>query len=159
MSAPKLSLYGLASLTRAALRPGAVLGRRIGTELREQIILHVSAVNECAVCSVIHGAGARACGLDSEAIRAARQQMDQSDLDERTKVALRYAGLRTQGLEESEPVVCEAFDARFDERERDEVRTIVDLFTFNNQFNNSWEGVLPGADARRRWVGIDGESS
>jgi len=154
MSVTKLSISGLLGLGRAAARPRSLMTRRIGAELRELIILHVSSVNECVVCSAIHEAGARACGIDEESIRAARQRVDEAALDDRTRAALRYAELRTRGAEADDPAACDAFEELFDEQERAEVRTVVDLMTFNNQFNNSWEGLLPGAARRRRRMGL-----
>jgi AhpD family alkylhydroperoxidase len=152
MPISKLSRHGLSSLAHAITHPGALRSRAIGTLLREQVILHVSAINECAVCSVLHGAGARACGLDTEAIAAARKGSE--DLDDRTRVALRYAELRTLGQLGDHPDDVRAFEAAYDDRERAEIAALADLFTFNNQFNNTWEAVLPGAASRRRKLGL-----
>ncbi len=156
MTIAKLSRHGLSSLARALVHPGALRGRAIGARLREQVILHVSAVNECAVCSAFHGAGARVCGLDADAIDAARRR--DRDLDERTRVALRYAALRTLGQLGDHPDAVRAFEAAYDARERAEISALADLFTFNNQFNNSWEAVLPGAAGRRRRLGLADDS-
>ena len=41
-----------------------------------------------------------------------------------------------------------------DPRWLSEVRAIIDGMTFANRFNNTWEGLLPGAAARRRKLGI-----
>lgn len=154
MKPPKLTGRALGSLGRALKNAGALRGKRIGAQLRERIVLHVSAVNSCAVCSVNHGLTARVAGLDADDIRACRAAEPPDTLDERTRAALRYAEVRTRGEEEQSSADVRRFEALFDEEERREVRAIADLFTFNNRFNNSWEGVLPGAAARRRKLGI-----
>ena len=153
MPISKLSRHGLRSLVRVITRPGAVRGKAIGTRLREQIILHVSAVNECAVCSAIHATGAKACGLDRQDIAAARQAAE--DLDERTRLALRYAELRTLDQLDRHDDVQRDFAAAYSPAERQEIDALADLFTFNNQFNNTWESLLPGAAARRRKLGLE----
>ena len=157
MTSPKLTGRALSSLARAAKNAGALRGKRIGSQLRERIILHVSAANSCAVCSATHGAVGRVVGLDAEDVRESRALDPPVTLDERTRVALRYAELRTRGEEDAHPEDVRRFELLFDEEERREVRAVVDLFTFNNRFNNTWEGVLPGAAARRRRLGIPEE--
>ncbi len=152
MTHPKLDLRSFASLARAAKNVAAWRGKRIGAELREQIILHVSATNSCPVCSAAHQLVARAVGLDDEDVREARAPEPPPDLDERTRVALRYADARTRG--EDDPDLVARFEQLFDPEEQREVRAIVDLFTFANRFNNTWEAPLPGAAWRRRKLGI-----
>lgn len=141
---PKLTLRALVSGARAYLRPDRVRGKRIGRQLREAITLRVSAVNECPVCSSIHERLAERLGIPPEEI--ARAQQGEAE-DERSEIALRYAEARTLGKES--PAIVEAFERAFTRDEQAEVRAIVDLFTFNNAFNNTWESWLPGA-ARRR---------
>ena len=153
MNAPKLSLYALSSLARSLRRPGALVGRTIGAQLRERIILRVSAVNSCTVCSSIHGAVARVEGLSRDDVRDAREA-SKENLDERTVVALRYAELRTVGWESEYTDDVAAFEKAFTPAEQAEVRAVVDLFTFNNRFNNTWEAILPGAEGRRRRMGL-----
>ena len=145
-----LSGYALKSVARAMAHPLSLRCKTIGPRLREQVVLRVSAVNRCAVCSAIHGVVARAEGLTKDDIRKARIALDDEGHDERTRVALRYAELRTAEQETAFPEAVDAFERMFNEEERREIRAIVDLFTFNNRFNNTWEGVLPGADGRRR---------
>jgi len=147
MNAPTLSLYSLRSLARALQHPAALLGRRIGPQLRERIILRVSSINRCAVCSAVHAGVARVEGLSGDDIHDAR-------LDERSLIALRYAELRTAGLEADHPDDVAAFEQAFTPSEQTEVRAIVDLFTFNNRFNNTWEAWLPGAQRRRQRMGL-----
>lgn len=151
---PKLSGRAIRSLGSAVVRPAALRGRHIGARLREQIILHVASVNSCPVCSATHAAAARVVGLDAKDIRAARALEPPAELAERTRVALRYAELRTRGEEASHPEEVRRFEALFSEAEQREVRAVVDLFTFNTRFNNTWEGALPGARRRRRKLGI-----
>jgi AhpD family alkylhydroperoxidase len=149
------------SLWRAGTNPGALLGRRIGAALREQLIVHVSSVNDCAVCAGAHTVIGRAAGVSSERLAAARRQ--ELPDDERARAAVRYAELRTRGLEAESPEVVREFEERFDPEEQREIRAIVDAFTFVNRFNNSWESWLPGAEARRRRLGLgppdEGEDS
>lgn len=153
MNAPKLSLYAIGSLARALRRPGALLGQAIGAQLRERIILRVSSINSCTVCSSVHGAVARIEGLSGDDVRDARQA-SKDHLDERTLIALRYAELRTAAVEAEYPADVAAFEETFSPSEQAEVRAIVDLFTFNNRFNNTWEAVLPGAEKRRKKMGL-----
>ncbi len=153
MIAPKLSLYALTSLARSLSRPSALTGRAIGATLRERIILRVSSVNSCTVCSAVHGALARLEGLSRDDVRQARAA-SKEHLDDRTLLALRYAELRTVGWEREYPDDVAAFEKAFTPTKQAEVRAIVDLFTFNNRFNNTWEAVLPGAEGRRRRMGI-----
>jgi len=145
-----LSGYALSSLARAMTHPLSLRCKSIGPRLREQIVLRVSSVNRCAVCSAVHGVVAKVEGLSADDIRKARLEPDDDAHDERTRVALRYAELRTARLEADFPEDVEAFERIFDASERREIRAIVDLFTFNNRFNNTWEGALPGAEGRRR---------
>ena len=152
MKAPKLSMHAMRSFARAAVRPVALLGRHLGSPLRERIILRVSSINSCSVCSVVHGAVARFEGLSADDVNEARTASDQ--LDDRTKVALRYAELRTSDLEQDFPDDVAVFERDFSVDEQREVRAVVDLFTFNNRFNNTWEAVLPGAAWRREKLGI-----
>lgn len=155
---PKLSGYALKSLWRAmASRRGrrALKSDVLGPRLREQIILHVSSLNDCAVCSSMHGKRAARLGLDSGQIAAARGAPLDS-FDARTRAALAYAELRTLDGERDAPDVVAAFEAAYSDEEQAAVRAVVDLFTFNNRFNNTWEGILPGAKQRRRKLGIGG---
>jgi AhpD family alkylhydroperoxidase len=153
MNAPMLSLYSLRSLARALQHPAALLGRRIGPQLRERIILRVSSINRCAVCSAVHAGVARVEGLSGDDIHDARKA-SKDRLDERSLIALRYAELRTAGLEADHPDDVAAFEQAFTPSEQTEVRAIVDLFTFNNRFNNTWEAWLPGAQRRRQRMGL-----
>ncbi len=154
MKPPKLSGRALSSLGRAVRNAGALRGEAIGAQLRETVILHVSAVNSCAVCSAAHGVAGRKAGLSDGDIAAARACEPPESLDERTRAALRYAELRTRGEEAEHPEDVRRFEGLFSNAEQREVRAIVDLFTFNNRFSNTWESVLPGAARRRRKLGI-----
>jgi AhpD family alkylhydroperoxidase len=145
-----LSGYAIQSLARAMAHPIALRCKTIGPRLREQLVLRVSALNRCAVCSAIHGFVAKVEGLTKDEIREARAALDDAGHNERTRVALRFAELRTAQQEADFPEAVEAFEREFSGDEQREVRAIVDLFTFNNRFNNTWESVLPGADRRRR---------
>ena len=156
MSVPMMSGYALVSLARALGHPLALRGKALGPKLRESLILRVSSINSCTVCSALHGAVARVGGLTSKDIHAARTPETDEDLDEDTKLLLHYAEIRTANLERDFPQVVEAFEARFARDVKREVRSIVDLFTFNNRFNNTWEGVLPGARKRRKTMGLVG---
>ena len=155
-TAPTLTLSSLRSLGRAARDAGALRGRRIGARLRELVILHVSSVNDCPVCSAAHGVIGRLSGLDGRDVHDARACEPAERFDERTRVALRYAELRTRGREDDDPVALERLRALFDEEERREIRAIVDLFTFNNRFSNSWERLVPGGAWRRERLGLCG---
>lgn len=152
MDSPKLSWYALWSLARALRHPLLMLGKGLEPALRERIILRVSALNSCAVCSAVHGAVAEcAVGLSHDDVMAARAAV----VDARTGIALRYAELRTRDLEAQHPSEVEAFEKEFSPEERRAVCSLVDLFTFNNRFNNTWEAWLPGAGSRRQRLGID----
>jgi AhpD family alkylhydroperoxidase len=141
---PRLTLRAIASGARAYVQRGPRRGSRIGRLLKEEIVLRVSAVNECPVCSSIHERLAARLGISEGAIERAQQG---DGRDARSEIALRYAEARTLGKETR--AVVEAFERTFDREEQIEVRAIVDLFTFNNRFNNTWESWLPGAKARR----------
>jgi AhpD family alkylhydroperoxidase len=149
MTPPVLSRHALRSVVRALWAAPALRG--LDRRLREQIILHVSSVNSCAVCSAVHGVKAQRVGMTSGEISCARGNLDD---DERTRATLRYAELRTLDLERAHREDVAAFERVLPERERAAVRTLVDFFTFANRFNNTWERLLPGARLRRRWLGI-----
>ncbi len=154
MTAPKLSWYALRSLARALTKPDALLGRSIGGVLRERVTLRVSSLNGCAVCSAVHGVVARVEGLTADEIREARSPEKDDQQDERTQVALRYAALRTARLEDDSRDDVVRFEQEFSAREQREIRAVVDLFTFTNRFNNTWEAVVPGGGRRRRRLGL-----
>jgi AhpD family alkylhydroperoxidase len=139
-------------LGRAGRRPAALLGRRIGAELREQRIVHVSALNDCLVCTAVHSAVGRAAGVPAQTLQAARHA--QPIGDERTQAALRYAELRTREVEHEHPEQLRQFEALFATDEQREIRAIVDLFTFTTRFHNTWESHLPGSERRRRRLGL-----
>lgn len=153
MNAPSLSCHALRSLARALRNARAYLARRIDPGLREQIILHVSSVNSCPVCSLVHGVRAHQVGLSDADIAHARE-LRLDGWDPRTHAALRYAELRTTDHEREHPEDVAAFERAFSPEERAEIRAVVDVFTFTNRFNNTWERLLPGAAARRRRAGI-----
>jgi AhpD family alkylhydroperoxidase len=147
-----LSLFAMKSLARALARWPQAKGRGLDPLLREEIILRVSSVNACPVCSDVHVRAARGKGL-SEARIVAAQALRLDGFDERRAAALRYAELRTLQREADDPAAVARFEALFDAAERAAVRATVDLFTFTNRFNNTWERVLPGAAERRRGLG------
>jgi AhpD family alkylhydroperoxidase len=138
---PVLSTYAVRSLARAVARWPAAKGRGVDPALRERIILHVSAVNTCRVCTAFHVRSARRIGLD-EADIAEACALDLGARDERTRAALRYAELRTLDLERDHPDEVATFEAIFTPPEQRAIRATVDLFTFNNRFNNTWERWL-----------------
>jgi AhpD family alkylhydroperoxidase len=74
-------------MVRAGASPRALLGRRIGAALREQLIVHVSSVNDCVVCAAAHTVIGRASGVSGSALAAARRQ--ELPDDERARVAMR----------------------------------------------------------------------
>jgi AhpD family alkylhydroperoxidase len=156
MTEPKLSWYALRSLARALTQPSALLGRAIGGPLRERVTLRVSSVNSCAVCSAAHQVVARLEGLSAGDIQQAASPTADEALDERSRLALRYAEVRTADREREEADLVAQFEREFTPAEQREIRAVVDLFTFNNRFNNTWEAVLPGARRRRRWLGLPG---
>jgi alkylhydroperoxidase family enzyme len=131
INAPILNLRALVVGARALLRRKEM--RALDPILRERIILHVSAINGCAVCTAVH---APRCPVP----------LPSAD-DERTRAAFLYAAARTRGERARLP------DA-FSRDERRGIRAVVDLFTFNNRFNNTWERWLPGAAARRAKLGM-----
>lgn len=156
MSIPMISGYAVRSLARALCHPLSLRGKALGPKLRERVILRVSSINGCTVCSALHGAVARVGGLTAHDVHAARSPDTDEDLDEDTKLLLHYAEIRTANLESDFQGVVEAFERTFPSEVKREVRTIVDLFTFNNRFNNTWEGLLPGAQKRRDAMGLVG---
>ena len=158
MSPPALSCHALRSLARALARWPAAKGRGVDPQLRERVILHVSAVNSCAVCTSFHVRAARRIGLDEGDIGAACA-LDLGPRDERTRAAMRYAEVRTLDLEREHPEEVARFEAAFTPDEQAALRATVDLFTFNNRFNNTWERWLPGAEALRRRLGVASRSS
>jgi AhpD family alkylhydroperoxidase len=149
---PTLDRSAMGALGSAIRSPGALLARNIGPRLREQVILRVSSVNSCPACSLMHGIVARrAVGMSRAEIRAARAG---AVADERASVALRFAELRTTGEEEAHPGATREFQAVFSKEEQREIRAFADLFTFMNRFMNSLESRVPGADWRRRKLGL-----
>lgn len=153
MKPPALSRYALCSLGRALRNARAFVGRDLDRRLREEIILHVSSLNSCAVCAAIHTVKAHRAGVSDGEIALAREA-DVEAWDPRTRAALRYAELRTQDREREYPEDVAAFERAFSTQECSAVRAVVDFFTFANRFNNTWERWLPGAGARRRRTGI-----
>jgi AhpD family alkylhydroperoxidase len=140
------------SLGRALARWSAAKGRGVEPALRERVILHVSAVNACAVCTVFHVRSARRLGLGEADIDAACA-LDLATRDPRTRTAMRYAELRTLDLEADHPAEVSGFEATFSADEQRALRATIDLFTFNNRFNNTWDG-LPGAGRIKRRLGV-----
>ncbi|MGZ3477551.1 MAG: carboxymuconolactone decarboxylase family protein, partial [Polyangiales bacterium] len=141
----KLSVRAIASGLRAQLS-GDFRRRVIDPRLREAIILRISAVNECPVWSMVHERLAARLGISPDEIDRARE--GESDLDPRARIAFRFAEART--LDRPNEKAVAEFERAFDAREQREIRAVVDYFTFTNAFNNTWEGVLPGAARRRR---------
>jgi AhpD family alkylhydroperoxidase len=146
-----LSSYALRSLARALFARPALRGGALDRHLREAIVLRVSAVNRCHVCSSIHDDRAGRLGLTRDEVSAARRAESE---DERTRAALRYAELRTFDLERDFPEEVRRFESLFTAAEQKEARAVIDLFTFNNRFNNTWEAWLPGARQRRKKMGL-----
>lgn len=151
-----ISSYALVSLGRALSHPLSLRGKALGAKLREQLILRVSSINRCPVCSAFHGTLARLEGMSASDVHKARSREKDEELDEQTQLLLHYAEIRTANLEKDFPEVAEQFENIFSEDVKREVRAIVDLFTFNNRFNNTWEGLLPGAEKRRESMGLTG---
>jgi AhpD family alkylhydroperoxidase len=152
VSAPKLNVHAVRSLLRVLVDRAALRTRVIDPKLRETIVLHVSSINSCAVCSSIHLRVAREKGLTEAEI--AEAQREEIAGDERTRAALRFAEIRTYDQERDFPEDVATFERVFDAREQREVRAVVDSFTFNNRFNNTWESVIPGAARRRKRLGL-----
>lgn len=126
MEGPILGCHALRSLARALRRWPEAKGRGVDRVLRERVILHVSRFNQCDVCTRVHEGVACRIGLDD------------APVDARTPVALRYAELRTLDRERDHPDEVARFEAAFDPAERAALRATIDLFTFNNRFNNTW---------------------
>lgn len=146
-------MHALRSLARALARWPSARGRGLDPVLRERIILHVSSLNSCPVCSAVHGRNAHRLGLDDREVMAARMT-ELDGWDRRTRAVLRYAELRTLAHERAHPDEVATFQQLFTPAEQAAVRATVDLFTFTNRFNNTWERWLPGAAARRRRMGL-----
>ena len=70
--------------------------------------------------------------------------------DDATRAMLRYAEVRTLDAEAAHPEAAEALARHFDAATRAGIRATIDMFTFTNRFNNTWEAILPGAARRRR---------
>jgi AhpD family alkylhydroperoxidase len=149
---PKLGWYALRSLARAVARWPQAKGDGVDAVLRERVILHVSAINACEVCTAFHVRSAQRIGLDDADIGAACA-LDLSARDERTRAAMRYAELRTLDLERDHPDEVKAFELGFTPEEQAALRATIDLFTFNNRFNNTWDR-LPGAGRIKRRLGV-----
>jgi AhpD family alkylhydroperoxidase len=156
MNIPMLSGYALLSLGRALSHPLSLRGKFLGPRLREMVILRVSSINGCPVCSAFHETFARIQGMDDAEILEARSPQSDDRLDEQTQLLLHYAEIRTANLEKDFDDVVQRFETTFSEEIKREVRAIVDLFSFNNRFNNTWEGLLPGARRRRQAMGLSG---
>jgi AhpD family alkylhydroperoxidase len=154
MDRPTLSLHAICSLGRALTHWPQAKGRGLDPQLRERIILHVSAVNSCDVCTAFHVRAAERVGLDDGDIAAACK-LDLTPRDERTRAALHYAELRTLDLEhEAEHAgAVAAFEREFSADEQAAVRATVDLFTFNNRFNNTWERLPGSGFVKRQLIG------
>jgi AhpD family alkylhydroperoxidase len=141
VASPKLSL---GAIRRGARSLRDFQTRVLPPKLREAIALHVSAVNECPVCSSVHDRIAARLGISAEEMARARAG---DGSDPREQLALDYAAARTLDREDVE--LTRRFREAFNELEQREVNAVIDRMTFNNAFNNTWEGVLPGAAQRR----------
>ncbi len=148
MPRPLIGAYAMRSLLRAFARWAEAHGRGVDPVLRERVILHVSAINRCEVCTAFHIRSARRIGLTEDDIGAACR-LDTEVRDDRTRAAMRYAELRTLDLEGDHPEEVAAFEATFTPEEQAALRATIDLFTFNNRFNNTWQH-LPGANLVKR---------
>jgi AhpD family alkylhydroperoxidase len=152
MKAPKLSGHALSSIARA-LTSKEFWTPTLDPLLKERIVLHMSKQNGCAVCSSLHMRRAERLGLSEDEVKAA-QHADVAEFDEKTRAALRYAVLRTTNSEASDEGAVRTFEAMYSAEEQAAIRSVIDTFTFNNRFNNTWESLLPGAEARRKKIGI-----
>ncbi len=142
---PRLSPLALKSIARA-LTSKEFWVPSLDPILKERIVLRVSRVNDCAVCSSLHTRRATRLGLSSDEVRAA-QEAHETAFDEKTQAALRYAELRTRG--DDNPEARSMFEKLYTTEERAAIDSVIDTFTFNNRFNNTWETLLPGAAKRR----------
>ena len=141
VASPKLSLT---AIRRGARSLADFQTRVLPPKLREAIALHVSAVNECPVCSSVHDRIAERLGISADEVKSARAG-DGSDA--REQIALDYASART--LNRQDDALQRRFRETFNEAEQREINAVIDRMTFNNAFNNTWEGILPGAAKRR----------
>ena len=147
----KLNAYALVSLLRALSRPWRLLGWPLGGAFREKVILRVSAVNSCFVCSAIHGAWAGIHDVPQEEIACVRTKRIS---EPRLRTALDYADVRTLNDRPGQEALQSPLAQHFTAAERAALDTVIDLYTFTNRFNNTWEGWLPGHRARRERQGI-----
>lgn len=145
MKAPKLSAHALKSIARA-LGSKEFWSPTLDPLLKERIVLHISKANDCAVCSSMHTRRAQRLGLSRTEVKAAQE----GEVDDKTRVALRYAWLRTKNEEASDREAVAMFEKEYTAEEQAAIRSVIDTFTFNNRFNNTWESVLPGASERRK---------
>jgi AhpD family alkylhydroperoxidase len=149
---PTLNLFALRSLARALSRPDALLFRYLDPKLREKVILRVSAVNSCYVCSLMHQTWAGWLNVTRAEIACVRtKQID----DPRLRVALDFADARTTNDQAAQAQLLPELSQHFSSKERAAIMAFADLFTFTNRFNNTWEGWLPGSAKRRQAMGID----
>jgi len=152
MSLPRLNAFAFRSLGRALRHPLSLLNPKLDPKLREAIILRVSSLNNCMVCSAVHNHVAKLQGLNACEIQNARAKPDLAD--PQTAIALRYVELRTLDMEHDFPEDIEKFEAAFAIPEREAIAAWADLYSFFNRFNNTWEGLLPGAEKRRSNLGL-----
>lgn len=157
MKSPILNRRSFVSLGKALRSAPALRGRQIDGQLRELIILRVSSVNGCPVCSFAHGFFGRASGLTDDEIRRARECGEPQGFDARTQAALEYAEAYTLAATSSAPALIEAsakLMEHFDANAQREIHVFIDFFVFMNRLNNTWERWLPGAEGRRSKLGL-----
>ena len=109
-------------------------GGELSTQLREQIALAVSQVNQCDYCLAAHSAIGGSVGLSDDQLRDARQG---TSPDRRTEAALQFARqmVDRQGFV-SDDDLAEIRQAGFSEAEIVEIVGNVALTVFTNYFNH-----------------------
>ena len=147
----KLNGYALRCLLRVVGRPWRWLARPLDPAFREKVVLRVSAVNSCFVCSAIHEAWATAHDVPKGEIACVRTKQI---TDPRLRAALDYADVRTLDDRRGQLAQAATLAQLFSAPERAALDTVIDLYTFTNRFNNTWEGLLPGSERRRQAQGI-----
>lgn len=102
--------------------------------LRELIAAYVSGLNACRYCAGVHGATARAFGIEEERLGRMLDDLDFAGVDPKELPLFRYAKKLTLEPAKMTPADAEAvFAAGWDERALHDAVNVICLFNFMNR--------------------------
>lgn len=136
----------LPTLARAARKP-AVTG-----QLREQVMLAVTSVNDCRYCSWAHTGMALAEGVDLDALQKLLDNGPDQAPDDRAARAILFAQHFADTERQPDPEARQRLEEVFSEREREEILAYIHAIYLANLSGNTVDALL----ARLRGQEVEG---